>query len=388
MLSMTYYLQTNIVCAVVLLYLFVYLKIRQRSNTSEARLFYALIISTCIYSISDCFTWYANGSSMPGAGFIVYLSNIIYIIYTPVMSYLWDDYLCCKSGGKRAHKDLMGKIHLAMTIVLILGTMSTPLTGLAFTVDESNMYHRGVIAYLAPMIAGVFILHMTISYIVKAFRSERMEDRDNSRMVIRFFVPILITFVLQMLFYGTSLIQVGLTLSLVIVLISNQETQISSDELTGLNNRREFNKYVERLCSQGEDNTVCFCLIDADNFKRINDTYGHLEGDRALKALTEVIKGACQGLTAHWFIARFGGDEFVIVGSCKSIDDVLLLKQKMDEELLVVNKKSAFPYELSFSFGYATGELKNREDRDRLLACADKNMYDNKKSSKCRKEAC
>lgn len=387
MLSMTYYLQTNIVCAVVLLYLLVYLKMRQQGNATETRLFYALIISTCIYSISDCFTWYANGSSMPGAGLIVYLSNIIYIIYTPVMSYLWDDYLCCKSRGVRAHKDLMGKTHLALTIVLILGTLSTPLTGFAFTVDEYNMYHRGAIAYLAPLIAGLFILHMTVNYVVKAFRSERLEDRDNSRMVIRFFVPILITFVLQLFLYGTSLIQVGLTLSLVIVLISNQETQISCDELTGLNNRREFNKYVERLYNQGEDNSVCFCLIDADDFKKINDTHGHLEGDRALKSLTEVIKGACKGLSAHWFIARFGGDEFVIVGSCKSEDDIFLLRQNMESELVVVNGKREFPYELSFSFGYAIGELKNREDRDRLLACADKKMYD-EKNSKSRKAAC
>ena len=387
MLSMTYYLQTNIVCIVVLLYLFVYLKVRQQSNAMEVTLFYILIISTCIYCVSDCFTWYANGNNMPYARQMVYLSNIVYIVYTPVMSYLWDDYLCCKSMGVRAHKGIMGKTHLTITILLAIATVSTPLTGLAFTVDSTNLYHRGTIAYLAPLVAGIFILYMTVNYIVVSFRSDRLEDRDNSRMVISFFVPILVTFILQLFLYGTSLIQVGMTLSLLIVLISNQETQISCDELTGLNNRREFNKYVEKLYGQGEDNSICFCLIDADGFKKINDTYGHLEGDRALKLLTEAIKQASRKMSSHWFIARIGGDEFAIVGNVKTENDVIILKQRMKEEIIKVNSESNLPYELGFSFGYAFGILRNKDDRDNLLARADKEMY-REKNDKNKKAVC
>ena len=377
--TMLYYLQTNAVCTVILLYLFFHIKARLNSAAAEDRLFDALIFITVIYCISDCLAWYADGKNFTGAGIVVYFANIIYILYAPVMSYLWDDYLLCKTDGKRAHNSAFGKLHLVCTVIISLLTITTPFSGLAFSVDKMNNYHRGVIAYAAPAVAGFFILYMTVSYTFEAIRNKKMKSRDNFRMVIQFFVPILISFMLQLFLYGASVIQVGITVSLMIVFIFNQETQISCDELTGLNNRREFNKYVEKNYNSDRSGEACICLIDADNFKKINDTYGHLEGDRALRRITEAIKHACnENGATHWFIARIGGDEFVTVGFVQSEEEVMRLKDNLHNELDKANSQADAKYSLGLSVGYALGKLTCDEDKDRLVKLADEEMYRDK----------
>lgn len=380
-----YYIQTNAVCIVILMYLFYYIRKRSGNATTEARLFNALILITVVYCISDFFTWAADGKSFFMSRFIVYLSDMLYIMYIPVMSYLWDDYLLCRIEHVRAHNNTVGRVHLVITTVLTLLTLSTPFTGLAFTVDASNCYHRGIIAYVSPMIAGLFITYMTVNYYRKATKTGGVINRDNFRMVIQFFIPIVVSFAFQMFLYGTSIIQVGITISLLVVFISNQETQISCDELTGLNNRHEFNKYMERMYDIELINNVCVCLIDADNFKKINDTYGHLEGDKALKNITEVIKKACnKDKDTHWFIARFGGDEFVTVGMVYSEDDVIRLQHNMQEEIDKINASGKLPYTLGLSIGYSIGRLDSQEDTDKLLGEADDAMYQNKMRKKAK----
>lgn len=374
--TMTYYIQTNVTCAVILGYLIIKSRRTFRMSTEE-RLFARLIINTLIYSLSDVFTWYADGKNFPAARFVVYAANIVYIVYAPIMSYMWADYVLCKVGNVRAYKNALGKIHLGTIIILTVLTISTPLTNFSFSVDAANSYHRGVGAYCSPIIAWVFILLITASFATRASKSELMDDRENFGLVLQFIVPVLICSILQLVIYGTSLIQVGFTISLIIVFINRQQTQISIDELTGLNNRREFEKYVEKLYGNGGSN-ICMCLIDADNFKKINDEYGHIEGDIALKTLGGMIKGACNDLSAHWFIARYGGDEFVIIGVDKTETDVNELREALNRQQDRVNSENTKPYPVRFSFGYKFGTIKNKEDRDRLIEQADIMMYEDK----------
>ena len=85
-----------------------------------------------------------------------------------------------------------------------------------------------------------------------------------------------------------------------------------TDELTGLSNRRHFlstvNAHMER--SRNEQFGFGVCLLDLDHFKRVNDTYGHLTGDRVLKAFSDVMRA---NMREYDFLARFGGEEFTLI---------------------------------------------------------------------------
>ena len=86
----------------------------------------------------------------------------------------------------------------------------------------------------------------------------------------------------------------------------------SHDELTGALNKRQFmkilSKTIERSNSLNE--TFCLAICDLDNFRDVNNNYGHIMGDKALKAFVAAIKGTIRDLD---FMGRFGGDEFCII---------------------------------------------------------------------------
>lgn len=93
--------------------------------------------------------------------------------------------------------------------------------------------------------------------------------------------------------------------------------EANHDHLTGLANRKLFYKTFERQASycQREGCSLALALLDLDHFKRINDRYGHSKGDLALQTVARIFK---QTLRAHDFVARLGGEEFVIILSGKT----------------------------------------------------------------------
>lgn len=82
------------------------------------------------------------------------------------------------------------------------------------------------------------------------------------------------------------------------------------DGLTGLLNKKAIMKYAEKTVTEGKNSHVALAIMDIDNFKRINDNYGHLFGDKVIKSVADVIKNAVK---ANAVAGRMGGDEFLIV---------------------------------------------------------------------------
>ena len=110
-------------------------------------------------------------------------------------------------------------------------------------------------------------------------------------------------------------------------------------------------------------------MIDLDKFKSINDVYGHIEGDRAIISAAEAIKRACLEDNSRPFIARYGGDEFIIIMRTENEKGVEELKAKLIKELEIENKKHRF--NLGASIGYSSynntyesflGALKEADD--------------------------
>ncbi|MFO8062100.1 MAG: GGDEF domain-containing protein [bacterium] len=83
------------------------------------------------------------------------------------------------------------------------------------------------------------------------------------------------------------------------------------DELTGIHNRRGFFNLIKPVLEMGENNKARggIVMIDIDNFKHLNDTYGHTEGDRILKKVSEAIRSSIRTCD---FASRYGGDEFIV----------------------------------------------------------------------------
>ncbi|MGC8698385.1 MAG: diguanylate cyclase, partial [Halothiobacillus sp.] len=93
---------------------------------------------------------------------------------------------------------------------------------------------------------------------------------------------------------------------------ANLITQATTDELTGLHNRRQVLELYHRLIEQPRHSTeeLTLCIFDLDHFKNINDTYGHLCGDQVLRTVAEI---AQQSLREHDILGRWGGEEFILI---------------------------------------------------------------------------
>jgi diguanylate cyclase (GGDEF)-like protein/PAS domain S-box-containing protein len=161
------------------------------------------------------------------------------------------------------------------------------------------------------------------------------------------------------------------------------------DELTGLLNRRGFTQRVEyglRAANRARRRDTLICL-DLDQFKPINDSYGHAAGDVALKAIGEIIRGTIRGTD---FAGRVGGDEFAIYavgldtaaesGSAVAGGESVLVSrlQRALARHNAVQAAQGRPYELAFSVGVA--QTRPEDSRDSLLARADVALYAMKKA--------
>jgi diguanylate cyclase len=94
--------------------------------------------------------------------------------------------------------------------------------------------------------------------------------------------------------------------------LGNLQSEALSDPLTGLHNRRGFERTLAELYGEGSDglSSAALLLADIDHFKKVNDSYGHLVGDQVIRACGQVLKGAVKGRD---IVARFGGEEFVVL---------------------------------------------------------------------------
>lgn len=151
------------------------------------------------------------------------------------------------------------------------------------------------------------------------------------------------------------------------------------DELTGLHNRRMMEKALRTRTQRAYSKKVSFCVVnvDMDGLKMINDTYGHREGDCALKAIADAMKSV-ESETV--ICARVGGDEFSICVDTSEERVVEELIEKIQQWMAEYNRKQGKPYQLSASFGYAFYQ-RGKELAD-CLERADQNMYRNKAQKK------
>lgn len=150
-------------------------------------------------------------------------------------------------------------------------------------------------------------------------------------------------------------------------------TLSTTDELTGLHNRRGFinlaSKMIKKSLSNKQNGMILFC--DMDGLKKINDTYGHEAGDRAILIQSQILRNVCRSSD---IISRFGGDEFAIAinGMDKSGFNTFL--KRVDSEAKMVNETSGEKFNVSLSIGSALFDKEN-SDLEKLLAIADKQLY-------------
>ena len=154
-----------------------------------------------------------------------------------------------------------------------------------------------------------------------------------------------------------------------------------TDELTGLYNRRGFTILAEQELKQAhrEKRTMLLFFGDIDNLKAINDTWGHAQGDLALRELSTILK---ESFRESDILARVGGDEFVVVALDASREGAEIVTSRIQSALEARNQQKGATYHLALSLGNARYDPVAPFTLNELIAQADSLMYQQKQARK------
>ncbi len=150
------------------------------------------------------------------------------------------------------------------------------------------------------------------------------------------------------------------------------------DELTGLRNRRGFFELAEQALKSArrERHLLGLFFVDLNGLKQINDTLGHRMGDQALRETADVLRNTFREAD---IVARLGGDEFVALAHVQQ--DTSALRERLREQLSLLNCSQDRPYTLDVSIGTTLVNAASDESIEELIARADADMYEEKRAS-------
>ena len=181
--------------------------------------------------------------------------------------------------------------------------------------------------------------------------------------------------VIQIIFQDVPVLSVGIVISFLLAYINIIESLISLDPLTGISNRKKLlQQLLYRLQNIKPDEKLYFLFIDVDKFKRINDSYGHVEGDRVLTDIALLLTRHTTGTDSC--VGRYGGDEFAVIFTLKKTmsDDICarFIECLHDNDITAGGE-----HKVTLSIGCT--ECTQSDSIKDIIARADKEMYEIKK---------
>ncbi len=365
-------IEIHIISLIILSIILFNIKQKKEKSLFNQKLFLALLYATALAIVLDIILLIMDGQS--GYREAHYFLTILYYLDNPLPCILWSlyaDFMIFKDT-KRFRKILLPL--LIPTIIIFVLTFLSPVNHWLFYLDTRNVYHRGGGYFVFAFLCYSYLLYTFMQIILNKSRIEK--GKFYSLLVFAF--PPFVGGILQVMYYGTTILWVCVVISLLIVNINIQNSQLFTDYLTGLNNRRQLDNYLaEQIRKMDKAVLLAGIMIDIDEFKKINDQYGHVIGDQALEKTGNILKNCFR---KDDFIARYGGDEFVIFFEVKNRQDVEKAVDRIRRNIELFNDAQHAPYRLSLSIGYDIFDSESRMTVQQFITHIDSLMYEDKRN--------
>lgn len=255
------------------------------------------------------------------------------------------------------------KFMLLPTFINIVAAILSPLLGLIFYVDANNQYIRGNHFFIFVMVYIINLVLLLISSVLICKKHHYPIIWKSIFLCIFTISGTSIQLVVPSVYTSWHCI----TLSLIMYFLLLSEFDNSFDTLSGLYNRATFEKAAKQIEKQ---KTFTVIVIDINDFKIVNDTYGHNYGDSVINSIAVILK---ESLDNRYTCYRVGGDEFFILSKetnkdkieyhLKKIIDTLSEKRTIDSRLPTI------------SYGYSVFQGDKKPDFQKILKEADDQMY-------------
>lgn len=274
--------------------------------------------------------------------------------------------------------DRTGRYLSALPVVgAFLIIFSSPWTGWGFRLDKDLHVIHGPLYTVMLVLVSLYLVFVIFAAGYNLVTAHTAVKRHSSGALLLSVLLIIVFVILDDMLNKASILPVAVFAVILVIFINMQESNIYSDALTGMNNRRKALDYLTgRLDEVSDESPLYLYMADLNKFKSINDVYGHAEGDEALIMCSNVLKHI---IALHdGFAARYGGDEFLMSlqeGKDSSMDPEELICQ-INDALEEQSKKK--PYVLEMTIGYTI--CRNRhESLASYLEKADAMLYERKR---------
>lgn len=376
------YFQVNLVCIMIMAKLWRTVFYDYKSQY-ESRLFSYVLLSTTIFTISDAGWIIFTSLLFPGNIFVNYLVNIVYFISSAFIGITWFWFCEFILGFDfKKNKPLFVILHLPF-LALFLMSLSSPLTHYIFYIDDANVYQRGPYHILQVFCMNIYFIITSIQGIIRLFDKNEIAMKKKYISISTLILWAFTAQMIQVCIPGYPTIEIGLVMALFSVYVELRNSIISIDQLTQINNRTQLLKYLSQKFKSFNVNdtskNLYLMMLDVDDFKHINDKFGHMEGDFALKLVADSLKKVAANTSC--FISRLGGDEFVVVTEKENDKLAENLSETIRNQILKDSSNTEKQYKISTSIGFAKKDSHNATVAD-LLKSADEAMYHNKQKHK------
>ncbi len=367
------YCTLNVFCVMVLVTILkkLYISVDKRASQLMLKWF---IVASVILCVSDA-VWgvidFTNSwIAVPYVSFIV---NSVYHAFTGVVAYLWFLFSESEQDSKIVRTKAGLVISIIPLLVLVGAVGSSVKTGWVFRIDSNGLYQRGDYYLILITICFSYMFFTSIKALVKSFMRENFPKRQHYRSMAAFCVVPAVAGVLQVLFKGSPMLSAGVAFAALQVYMNSTEQLVSVDSMTQLYNRKQLEHHLHnKMKSKSDSKDLYVFIMDLDYFKKINDTYGHIEGDEAIIIAADVIKNLA--VKYGFFACRYGGDEFVVVAETHKDFKPKEFIAELNVGLVELAAERNKPYKLHFSVGYKRQDDTIR-DIPTFIAKADEGLY-------------
>ncbi|SEW35789.1 GGDEF domain-containing protein [[Clostridium] fimetarium] len=361
----------NIYSIAVLLIVYIQYVKKQEKEFLQYKIFLMMLKTTVFLLIVDIFSRF-DGSPNTIYVYINRICNFAAFSLNLVLPSLWILYVHDQVVQEEKFTRRLIFSLIFLNLINFISVIFSQFYEWFYYIDDENMYHR-LPLFFVPVVLVIMFMAVGIMMLIK---NRKKIEKKNFASLIFFGVPPFVGVLLQATFYGYSLMLNCLALSMLIVFVNIQNHNMYTDYLTGVNNRKKLDLYLrDKINASIENKTFSAIMIDVNDFKAINDTFGHNIGDDALKICAKLLASCVE---EDDFIARFGGDEFCIIlyTSDENIleETVCRIKNYFDK----FNQSGKHPYKLEISIGYALYDYNSFMKVEDFQKKLDVLMYKNK----------
>ncbi len=285
-------------------------------SEKEIQYFKAQILSYLVYLFS---TWAWTLNELRAFNIeknLLMLLAIVCHISVSCTMYLWIKYyvyhLQLYFSEKRWFKRIFS-VPIAMALILIFSAVKHDFVFYTRDVGGRTEIVYGKYYNLLYAFFGIYFIFVVTGTIYSAIRLKEKERRQEIILFVGYIFILSPVVMFSHFLKVLSVTTVSHLAAIFFTYISIQETRVRMDGLTKLNNRRVAEEYLIKAISElvVDKEEVAVFMMDINDFKMVNDKYGHLEGDKALVTVGNAIKKVAASNSC--FVGRYGGDEFIMI---------------------------------------------------------------------------